>query len=423
MMVEKQISNDLAYGTCTTAPTTRPKTLKRSPTRKQLVHRPSIEHQTCCHEEADQTPDTVPLHSPKALQRKATQKRLFDVDEVTQHPMKNNAFKKHVKFDHWAPVTLHKLPVDNTHVLVTDSETGEVHACKSFLHCSAGEPPSKSTYDNDKQDTFVVVKQSSGERIVIKAQARPISLERERVLGYDSVDSLEQRGFMIIRSNLAIRKLAESIAENPKCKKLDEELHSTKFFTEYKETSDLLKTMADVLDDYLGASCVELAEETTARVRVGPSATFPSLHKDLQSSWRPKGRGDYNSTSHGASANVFNAWMPLADVTEKDCPLGLVPISNTFAEISSPRSARKLFRYRQDLQVFDAETFTLGKHKADKLNTLEYFPIMTPGDLLLFKSDAVFHAALSHLNCRNERNCTCMKNCNRKSLDVRLFIS
>lgn len=359
-----------------------------------------------------------------------TQKRLIVIDDVTQHPMKNNAFKKHVKFDHWAPITLHKLPLDNIHILITDSETDEVHVCQSFPHCSTtsftestDQLPLKPAYDNDKKHTYVVVKTSSGEKIVVKAQARPISLERERVLGYDSVDSLEQRGFMIIRNNPAVRELSKNIAKNPKCKKIDEELQSTKFFTEYKETSNLLKTMTGVFDDALGANSVELVEETTARIRVGPSATFPRVHKDLQSSWRPKGRGQLKSTSHGASANVFNVWMPLADITEKDCPLGLIPISNTFVEISSPRSARKLFRYRNDLQVFDAETFTLGKHKANKLNALEYFPIMKPGDLLLFKSDAVFHAALSHLNCHNDTNCTCMKNCNRKSLDVRLFIS
>jgi ectoine hydroxylase-related dioxygenase (phytanoyl-CoA dioxygenase family) len=267
----------------------------------------------------------------------------------------------------------------------------------------------------------VVVKTSCGKEIVVKAQARPISLERERVLAYDDVASLEKRGFMIIRNNAAVRELAKRIAHHPQCDKVDKELQSTAFFTDHEVTSDLLKTMGDVLGNALGANSVELAEDITAQVRVGLSSMCSRVHRDLQSSWQPKGRGD---TSHGASANVFSVWVPLADVTENQAPLGLIPTSNTFVEISSPRSARKLFRYREDRHGFDAETFTMGTHHVHKLNTLEYFPSMKPGDVLLFKSDAVFHVALSQLlSCDDEHARDCSNKYKRKFLDVKLFIS
>ena len=40
--------------------------------------------------------------------------------------------------------------------------------------------------------------------------------------------------------------------------------------------------MPRVLGDILVTNRVELAEETTARVRVGPSVAFPRVQKDLQ---------------------------------------------------------------------------------------------------------------------------------------------
>jgi hypothetical protein len=372
----------------------------------------------------------------KVLKRTVTRKQLFqaatrastkDARPLREEPaLDSNAQSKRAKLDH----CFAQLSLDDVHTLVTDYESGEVLVRKATTTTTKptanGLRPRAGSTACERQ-TLVVVEKEDGERVVVRAQARAISLERERVLRYDSADSLEQRGFMVIRNHPHIRWLADSIAANPQCNRLDPELSSTKFFIDDSETADLLEIMTEVLDDTLGASSVELAEEATARVRVGPAAAFPRVHKDLQSCWRPKGRGRAASTAHGASANIFNVWIPLAKVTETDCPLGLVPTSNTLVAVSSPRSARKLFQCQGDREVFHEETFTLGKHNAQKLQKMEYFPSMQPGDMLLFKSDAVFHAALNHLSCQHHgvdaaKTCNCHAQCGRKSMDVRLFV-
>jgi hypothetical protein len=109
--------------------------------------------------------------------------------------MKDNAFKRHVMMGHWAPITLHKLPTDNVASL-DDLENGDsVEMAR----------PQRISRPNNSKTTLVAIKRACGERVVVQAQARPVSLERERALGHGSLTSLDTRGFMIVRDNAARR--------------------------------------------------------------------------------------------------------------------------------------------------------------------------------------------------------------------------
>ena len=274
---------------------------------------------------------------------------------------------------------------------------------------------------------FKAPKQAPDHRVLVRVPVRTITPEAEICGGYRTANSLLKNGIMVIRDNSTIRDALNGLDDGMEM--LDKDTGTSKQFLTGDGLQKILDAVADAILPHLqslsaGAGLTKLTaaekERIGTRIRCGPLATFPRIHKDLQLITMK----DNEDLRYNGS--ILNIWAPLDSVEENQYPIGFIPSEQKALQFPLRDIKHAREKYLFDDSVFEAETLATNRHCVGNLfrRGFHYFPSMRPGDALVWISSEIWHVALTHLSCDggNHSVCDCERKCTRKSLDLRVFV-